>query len=849
MKKIFILLLSTISAFTIYSQPGEIDLTFNPGDLGFNHGDGPNDYVWVVTSQPDGKIIIGGSFSTYNGVPRNMIARLHADGTLDHTFDPGTGLGCSQGVCYIEAIQVLMNGKILVGGKFNLYNGQAVNNLIQLNADGSLDMDFNIGAGPNNIVSVIRQQNDGCILIGGRFTEYNGVSMNYLARLHSDGSLDDSFQGPAYGFNNWIHEILELSDDKILVGGDFAYAGETTNHYLIRLMSDGNIDTTFNTNFTPVQMGWGFETPFVRRIHVTDDNKYLVAGSLVIPGNDGRNCVIQLHSDGTLDEEFEIPLMTPFQTIYPGVSELFPLAQGQFLISGSFASINGIQYRSTAVLNNNGTLDTTFDLGELEAFSGIIQQGDGKILISSFAPINFNSYLLRLTEDFVVDPTFNPVTGANSRVQAIAREGSSKVYIGGHFHFYNGHKVKGVARLLHHGDPDPAFNPGHGINFGSQVFSLLPLPDGRLLVGGFFSSFDGFPYKHLVCLNSNGSVDTAFSAAQDPGGAVYKVEMDSDGKFLVAGAFTVFNGQTMRRIARLNTDGSLDETFSTGQGANNTILCLALQNDGKIIIGGNFGMFDGAAASRIARLNTNGSRDIDFNIGYGFQGNAAIYALGLQSSGKIIAAGTFSLFDSIAVNGIVRLNTNGSLDTTFAPGFGPQGAIDKMLIQSDDKIIIGGRFTMFDSIPVGYFARLNADGSLDTTFQTGTGFNNFVEAMALQEDGNILVGGWFTGYNGVGRNRITRIIGVEPDGVPKIRSQNNWIVFPNPTNSTIILKTESDVKVRAVNLYNIQGVVVKQFSGNFNNTINLDLSTFPPGVYIAEVLEDTQPVRVKVIRK
>lgn len=848
MKKIFILLLSTISAFTIYSQPGAIDLTFNPDDLGFNHGDGPNDYVWVVTSQPDGKIIIGGSFSTYNGVPRSMIARLHSDGTLDQTFDPGTGIGGSPEVYYIDAIQVLTNGKILVGGKLNLYNGQAVNNLIQLNADGSLDMDFNIGTGPNNIVSVIRQQNDGRILIGGRFTAYNDLSVNYLARLHPDGSLDDSFQGPDYGFNNWIYEILELSNEKFLVGGDFAYAGETTNHYLIRLLSDGSIDTTFNTNFTPVQMGWGFETPFVRRIHVTDDNKYLVAGSLVIPGNDGRNCVIRLHGDGTLDEDFEIPLMTPFQTIYPGVSALFPLAQGQFLISGSFSSINGIQHRATAVLNNNGTLDTTFHLGELEAFGGIIQQADGKFVISGLAPLNFNSYLLRLTEDFVVDPAFNPVTGANSRVQSIAPEGSGKVYIGGHFHFYNGHRIKSLARLLHNGDPDPAFDPGKGINFGSHVFSILPLPDGRLLVGGFFSSFDGFPSKNLVCLNSNGSVDTAFSAAQDPGGAVYQVEFDSDGKFLVAGAFTVFNGQPIRRIARLNTDGSLDETFSTGQGANNTILCLTLQNDGKIIIGGHFGMFNGMTANKIARLNTNGSIDMDFNTGYGFQGNAAIYALGLQSNGKIIAAGTFSLFDSIAVNGIVRLTTNGSLDTTFAPGFGPQGAIDKLLIQPDDKIIIGGRFTMFDSIPAGYFARLNADGSIDTTFQTGSCFNNRVEALALLEDGNILVGGWFTGYDGTGRNRIARIIGLEPDGVPGISRQNNWLLFPNPVNDFFTLKSEKYVQVNHIRMYDLQGRTVYEKPNLGGNLFTIQTNNYPPGVYIVEIHEADTISRLKVIK-
>jgi hypothetical protein len=196
----------------------------------------------------------------------------------------------------------------------------------------------------------------------------------------------------------------------------------------------------------------------------------------------------------------------------------------------------------------------------------------------------------------------------------------------------------------------------------------------------------------------------------------------------------------------------------------------------------------------------------------------------------------------------VRLNTNGSLDTTFTPGYGPQGEINDMLIQPDDKIIIGGRLTMFDSIPVGYFARLSADGSLDTTFQTGTGFNNFVETMTLQEDGNILAGGWFTAYDGNGRNRIARIKGSGPEGVPNIRSQNNWIAFPNPTSDYFTLKSERYAMVDYIHLYNLQGRMVLKKQNLSGTQFSIQTGSILPGVYIVEVHEADHVSRLKIIK-
>jgi hypothetical protein len=117
MKKIISLSAILLLVQLAFAQPGAIDLTFNPGDPGFGKGDGPNGYIGIITMQPDGKLLIGGGFLTYNGILRIRIARLNPDGTLDQTFDPGTGnFGTTLD------IQVLESGKILVGGLFHQFN-------------------------------------------------------------------------------------------------------------------------------------------------------------------------------------------------------------------------------------------------------------------------------------------------------------------------------------------------------------------------------------------------------------------------------------------------------------------------------------------------------------------------------------------------------------------------------------------------------------------------------------------------------------------------------------------------------------------------------------------------------
>ncbi|MBL0025187.1 MAG: T9SS type A sorting domain-containing protein [Saprospiraceae bacterium] len=237
---------------------------------------------------------------------------------------------------------------------------------------------------------------------------------------------------------------------------------------------------------------------------------------------------------------------------------------------------------------------------------------------------------------------------------------------------------------------------------------------------------------------------------------IQRIAIQNDGKIIIVGRFNSYNGTSRNRVARLNADGSLDETFNPGTGANDDVWSSAIQSDGRIIIGGNFTSVNEMSRNRIARLNADGSLDGTFNPGTG--ANDDVWSSAIQSDGRIIIGGNFTTYGGTARNRITRLNPDGSLDASFNPNTGVNDRVRSSAIQTDGKIIIGGLFTFVNGTSRNRVARLNTDGSLDITFNPGTGADEFVYTITIQSDRKIIIGGNFTLYNGTGRNRIARII-------------------------------------------------------------------------------------------
>jgi uncharacterized delta-60 repeat protein len=356
------------------------------------------------------------------------------------------------------------------------------------------------------------------------------------------------------------------------------------------------------------------------------------------------------------------------------------------------------------------------------------------------------------------DPTFDTGTGFNNYVFSVSIQEDDKIITGGNFTTLNGVSRNRIARLNANGNPDGTFDPG--IGFNNLVLPTSIQADGKIIVGGQFTSFNGTARTRIARLNADGSLDATFNPGAGFDATVYSICIQADGKILVGGSFNSFNGTARNYIARLNEDGSLDGSFIPGIGFDNTVWSIRIQDDGKIVVGGSFNNYNGTSRNYIARLNTDGSIDATFNPGTGF--NSTVFSVNILADGKIIVLGQFTIFNGNTTNRIALLNTDGSLDATFNSGTGFDNITWSSSIEVDGKIIVGGQFTSFNGTARTRIARLNADGSLDASFNPGTGFNDVAYTTNIQSNGKIIVGGSFTSFNGTPRNRIARLFSCDP---------------------------------------------------------------------------------------
>jgi uncharacterized delta-60 repeat protein len=319
------------------------------------------------------------------------------------------------------------------------------------------------------------------------------------------------------------------------------------------------------------------------------------------------------------------------------------------------------------------------------------------------------------------------------------------------------------------GSPDGSFDPSSGMN--DDVLALALQSNGQIIAGGNFTVVSGIPENHIARLNGDGTLDNAnfLNGLSGANGPVRALVSQTDDRVVLGGSFTFVNGVVRNYIARLNIDGSLDTSFNPGSGANNTIYTLAETFIGSargIYVGGDFTTINGSSSHGVARLNDHGTVDASFDTGIGASG--AVYALAVYSTnsvhaGKVLVGGTFTNFNGFILNHIARLNVNGSVDTNFVLNLGANDAVRAIAIQNDGAVLIGGDFTDVNGTAVNRIARLNPDGTLDATFTSnaGAGANDIVNAIALQTDNRIVLVGDFTQANGVTRSRITRLM---PDG-------------------------------------------------------------------------------------
>ena len=813
-------------------------------DTSFDIGTGANEVVNAVAVQPDGKIIVGGNFTEFNGVAHKRITRLNSDGSSDTSFDPGTGVLPEAPSTAVYAIKIQSDGKILIGGNFTEVDGDTRQYIARLNTNGSVDSSFDTSTGANDTVRALDLQSDGKVVIGGEFTLIDSTAITGTVRLNTNGSFDSSYNPVLGGGTSIVYSLAVQPDDKVIIGGSFTTVDSEDRVHIARLKAGGSVDSGFDTTNGTNDTVWS--------VALQVDGKVLIGGGFtLVDGISGTNRIARLDTDGSIDSSFDT---------YPGVhsGDVFSVVvqphDEKILIGGNFSKVSDKPRQGFARFLSDGSLDTIFypGLGPDDRVRALaIQSSDGKVLIGGdFTSVGMETrrYIARLNSGGSLDANFgedNLSMGPNDTVEAIGVQNDGKVIIGGDFTSVDGTARNRIARLDADGSLDTSFDPGSGAD--EIIKDVAILDDGNVIIAGEFSQVGGLQrngiakldssgtisstfevtgtheligdvyavhildsgkvliggqfilrtiagstveYKHIARLNSDGTADTSFlpNIWPDDGG-VHTLAVQTDGKIIIGGDFsTIFITESISRekIARLNADGSLDTSFDTSSGPDDKVSSVAIQSDGKVLIGGEFATVAGTAMKHLARLNSNGSLDSSYDSNNKL--NNTVDAIEMQADGKAVVGGKFVKAGNTARNRIARMNTDATLDLDFSPGGGPDNPIYAIDIQADDKILIGGQFTTVDGKDRLRIARLNANGALDMDFDTSSGPDNIVRAIALQDDGKVLIGGEFTTIDGSNRKYIARL---NDDG----SWESGFGSGMDPNNMILALDIQDDDKV------------------------------------------------------
>ncbi len=377
-----------------------------------------------------------------------------------------------------------------------------------------------------------------------------------------------------------------------------------------------------------------------------------------------------------------------------------------------------------------------------------------------------------LSQAYLPDPSFSTGTGFSSgaatgipcEVRKIIQQPDGRLIAGGIFATFNGVSRSSITRLNVSGSIDPTFAPGTGfMNAGNNpgsIYNMALQPDGKILVAGDFTSYNGIPCNTLIRLNANGSMDAGFTMAQVVISAFRAILLQPDGKIIIGSA-------------RLNSDGSADATYS-GQDQGNDMV---LQPDGKVV---GISASSGLNTNRLFRLNSDGTMDNSFgSFGVINAFNGPLQALAVQPDGKIVVTGNFVTFNGVSRKRFARINTDGSLDAGFELITSNSIITPKTLaLQPDGMVVVGAPNSLY---------RLNTNGTFDAGFPTPS-VNGNVLSLCIQSDKKIVAGGNFTMINNtVTANGIARFNG-NATAIRNVIGDSDLKVYPNPCTGTLKLE-------------------------------------------------------------
>ncbi len=763
---------------------------FNPnGSIDFGFDPDANGTVSSTVLQADGKILVAGEFSMLGRVTRNRIARLNPDGTVDAAFNPD-----ASGTVHGIALQA--DGKILTGGTFSTIGGmsrfgfarlgndpalQALTasgaNRVDWLRDGSapelLQVSFELSSDGGNTYSPL---GDATRIPGG--WEKTGLSLaasgHLRARGRTTGGTGNASSGLLETVAAFASETPEIvveqpSGTDLADGGNASFGsvdlGETrsltftiknsgtANLAPLTITKDGADAAMFTITASPIAVMPGGSTSLTVRFTPTGTGAR--TATLHIASNDGDENPfdLTLTGTGTLSTNADLSSLNlssgPVTPAFaPGIT-----SYGASVASAvTNITVTPTVAQSTATITVNGVAATSGIWGAPISLS--VGSNTIAIVVTAGDGVTTMTYTITVTRAVPqpgdIEGEFDPRIFTS--ISTLAVQPDAKILLGASTF------DQPLARLEANGSVESTatFNPHNGVT-GSMLGTVVQA-DGKILV-----SVGGFLDNPIRRLNADGSVESAatFQPGVLSGGAAFGMALQSDGKIVLGGSFNSVNGQPRSFLARLLPNGAVETTatFNPGTGPDGTIYGVAVQADGKILLGGQFLSVNGQPRNGLARLNADGTLESAATFNPGIGPDNYVYWLAVQPDGKILVGGLFSTFNGQPRIGLARLLANGELDSNFYVDPGT-GRVFSVAQQADGKMVLAGSFTTINGQPRPGIARLNADGTLEstTTFAPGRAANDFGGIVALQADGKILLTGNFENPGGGLRGTLVRLI-------------------------------------------------------------------------------------------
>ncbi|GFO64075.1 hypothetical protein M1B72_06565 [Geomonas paludis] len=727
----------------------------------------------VAVQRQDAKILVAGEFTLTGGIPavtRTNLARLNHDGTLDASFDPPAPAG----PVYALALQPdpVAPGNpdyIWIGGSFTDVGGTNRKGLARLaGGTGTLDpLDPVTTPLAVTVLALDLLPAGAGLLVGGEFRELKaGLPTRNLAGVAvaggAAGTLNWTYTG---GLNddagNVAVNAIALQDGAVVVGGEFVTPWSAN---LARFSASG----VYDAGFRPTS-----PNAAVRALAVQADGKILFGGEFS-GAFLSRNYLARLNRDGTLDA-FDPGFASAAGA---GVLALVVEPDGAIIAAGTFSAGAGPTQRwNLARLRIDGTLSETVFPPPDGAVRALARQGDGCLLAAgAFGNVGSvtRTSLARFYPYGALDDDLPQVVDDGGLVNRLSLHPDGRTTVTGLFEQVLGAGRFHIARLRGDWSIDPGYDPN--LNLGQQAFTLVPLPDDALLMGGDFITINGDLQVQMVRIDGAGV----------PGPASFNSVLGGYLQFFgyinaltVAGDGTIYLGgdnvdvSPYRFMSRLFGTGVHDPGFVPPGEVDGVVTAIAIQPDGLLLVTTDTG--------KVLRLLPGGSLDPAWHGGTPLQLGGKIDHLVLLPDGRILVSGYTLRPGSVVEAGsgatvavsrnLVRISGNGIVDDGFVIEalYTHDGSFDDhvlgVTVQTDGSLIIYG---VFDQIRDGfgtviqrdYVTRVTPEGRLDPaldlgpfSFAGGTPVSQ-VETVNLQPDGKMLVGGDFIGLNG--RNKLVR---------------------------------------------------------------------------------------------